>query len=258
MTLELTRAERAARDLRHHEIIADEYERVVNEPRTLGNNALFRKVFGLVPKQRRQMLDIGCGTGQMTLRFGRKFAAVTAVDHSAAMLQIAQANLAVEPALGSRVTCLEQDAFSFASAATTQFDFICAVGFLHHLSQSDLTEMLRLLKQRLAVGGRMVFAEPLAFDPADEPKLAQWWNAPFRAQFAGYFKEAEDPDEGPIPLQLMHQTLAKVGLRLVYERRGWELFPRFGGNVIDRLAIPILDLFTRKLGVVGMFVVEAA
>jgi len=96
--MELTRAERAARDLRHHEIIADEYERVVNEPRTLGNDALFRKVFSLLSKQRRQMLDIG----------------------------------------------------------------------------------------------------------------------------------------------------------------GWELFPRFGGNLMDRIAIPLLDLFTRKRGVVGMFVVEAA
>jgi len=140
------------------------------------------------------MLDIGCGTGQMTLRFGRKFAVVTAVDHSAAMLDIARAKLA---------------------------------------------------------------GEPLAFDPAEEPKLAQWWNAPFRAQFAGYSKDAEDSDEGPIPLQLVHQTLAKVGLRSVYERRGRELFPRFGGNLIDRLAIPLLDLFTRKQGVVGMFVVEA-
>ncbi len=255
--MELTRAERAARDLRHHEIIADEYERVVNEPRTLGNDALFRKVFSLLPRQRRQMLDIGCGTGQMTLRFGRKFAAVTAVDHSAAMLDIAKAKLAAEPALRPRVTCLEQDAFSFASAGTTQFDFICAVGFLHHLSQNDLTEMLRLLKQRLAAGGRMVFAEPLAFDPAEEPKLAQWWNAPFRARFAGYSKDAEDPDEGPIPLQVVHEILAKVGLKSVYERRGWELFPRFGGNLIDRLVIPVLDLFTRKRGVVGMFVVEA-
>jgi len=55
----------------------------------------------------------------------------------------------------------------------------------------------------------------------------------------------------------VHQTLAKVGLRSVYERRRRELFPRFGGNLIDRLAIPLLDLFTRKQGVVDMFVVEA-
>ena len=58
-------------------------------------------------------------------------------------------------------------------------------------------------------------------------------------------------------MQLVHQTLAKVGVRSVYERRSWELFPPFGGNLIDRLAIPLLDLFTRKQGVVDMFVVEA-
>ena len=47
--MELTRAERAARDLRHHEIIADEYERVVNEPRTLGMMRCFARFLACCP-----------------------------------------------------------------------------------------------------------------------------------------------------------------------------------------------------------------
>ncbi len=256
--MELTRDQRSKRDLNHHEIIADEYERVVNAPRALANSALFRPVFGLLPKARGKMLDIGCGSGQMTQRFGARFDTVTAVDHSSAMLEVAKAKLALLPGLAGKVTWVEKDAFQFAGNTQAKFDFICAVGFLHHLAPADLTEMLELLTACLAPGGRMVFAEPLEFSPADEPALARWWNKPFCAQFTGYTKDAEDPDEGPIPLAVMHAVLARVGLNIVYQRRAWELFPRFQGNLVDKIMIPLLDIFTRRNGVVGMFVVQAS
>ena len=254
--MELTRDQRSKRDLNHHEIIADEYERVVNAPRTIANAALFRPVFGLLPKIKGKMLDIGCGSGQMTQRFGARFEAVTAVDHSSAMLGVAKTKLAQHSGVAGKVTWIEQDAFQFAATTLEKFDFICAVGFLHHLAPADLTEMLKLLKACLAPGGRMVFAEPLEFEPADEPALARWWNKPFCAQFSGYSKDAEDPDEGPIPLAMLNEVLRKVGLSVVYQRRAWELFPRFQGNFIDKVMIPILDIFTRHKGVVGMFVVQ--
>jgi SAM-dependent methyltransferase len=253
----LNRDERAALDLNHHEIIADEYEQVVNAPRSSANGALFRRVFKLLPKLKNHMLDIGCGSGQMTQRFGAWFGRVTAVDHSEAMLAVAKQKFASQPALLQRITWIEQDAFVFASETSEKFDFVCAVGFLHHLAPADLEEMLRLLAARLAPGGRMLFAEPLEFDPTDEPALAKWWNRPFCEKFSGYSKVAPDPDEGPIPLAALRQVIAKVGLQIVYERRAWELFPRFNGNWLDKIIIPLLDLFTRRNGVVGMFVVES-
>ena len=140
--MELTRDQRSKRDLNHHEIIADEYERVVNAPRTIANAALFRPVFGLLPKIKDKMLDIGCGSGQMTQRFGARFEAVTAVDHSSAMLGVAKTKLAQHPGVAGKVTWVEQDAFQFAATTLEKFDFICAVGFLHHLAPADLTEML--------------------------------------------------------------------------------------------------------------------
>lgn len=256
--MELSRDQRAKRDLNHHEIIADEYERVVNAPRTIANAALFRPAFGYLPKLKGKMLDIGCGSGQMTQRFGAHFDAVTAVDHSRAMLGVAKTKLAQRSELLGKVTWVEQDAFKFAVTTQVKFDFICAVGFLHHLAPTDLTEMLKLLKACLAPGGRMVFAEPLEFTPTDEPGLARWWNKPFCAQFTGYSKDAEDPDEGPIPLAVLHEVLYKVGLNIIYQRRAWELFPRYQGNIVDKIMIPLLDIFTRRNGVVGMFVVQAS
>lgn len=244
-------------DQRYHAVIADEYEDVVHQPRKLGNDALFRAVAAHLPVQRRRMLDIGCGTGQMTLRFGDRFAAITAVDHSDAMMRVAKRLVQARPRLADKMKWTESDAFGFAAACEERFDFICAVGFLHHLSHDDLDEMLGLLRDLLEPGGRLLIAEPLQFDPADEPGLARWWNAPFRARFKGYSLAVDEPDEEPIPLETFERIFAKRNLRPVYHRRAWELFPRFE-NALDRIAIPALDLFTRDRGIVGLFILEKA
>lgn len=192
----------------------------------------------------------------MSQRFGRYFDSVTAVDHSPAMLLAAKQKFQNAPELSKRIVFVEADAFQFAANTSQTFDFICAVGFLHHLSVSDQEEMLRLLSALLTPEGRMVLAEPLECDPLEEPALARWWNAPFRNSFTGYSKFAVDPDEGPIPLWSLLHALRTVNVKVIYSRRAWELFPRFGATLLDRLAIPIIDLFTRKNGVVGLFVVS--
>ncbi len=251
------RDQMAELDQRYHAVIANEYEDVVHQPRKLGNDALFRAVTSHLPTQRRRMLDIGCGTGQMTLRIGERFAAITAVDHSDAMMRVAKQLVQAKPGLAPKMKWVESDAFGFAAACTDRFDFICAVGFLHHLSHDDLDEMLGLLRDLLAPGGRLLIAETLQFDPADEPELARWWNAPFRARFKGYSVAIDEPDEEPIPLETFERIFAKQNLRPVYQRRAWELFPRFG-NVLDRIAIPMPDLFTRDEGIVELFILEKA
>ncbi len=243
---------RADRDIEHHQAIAHEYERVVNQPRALGNKALFASAQPYLPAARERMLDLGCGTGQMVERFGVAFQTVIGVDHSPAMLQVAKNKAAM-----GRVQFVCSDIFQYLAADQQQYDLITAVGFLHHLSHEDIQRVLQAVRSKLTKGGRAVFAEPLEFDPALEPKALSRWNAPFRASFAGYQVDAVDPDEAPIPKAMLEQWIADAGLRIVYQRRGWEIFPRFGGNWIDRLSIPILDHFCRAEGVVGMFVCSA-
>lgn len=252
--MELSRADRSKRDVDHHQIIANEYERVVNEPRAIANSALFRAVKGFLPKARSKMLDIGCGTGKMTARFGPHFHSITAVDHSNAMLNVARGKLK-QKGFFSRIKFIHCDAFQFSSSDNDNYDFICAVGFLHHLAPSDLEEILNRLVSRLANSGTLVMAEPFEFDPMKEPKLAIWWNKPFRQNFTGYSVNAVEPEEAPINEHFFEQTFEKVGLKILYKRRAWELFPRFG-NFMDNIFIPLLDIFTKKDGVVGLYVVS--
>ena len=81
----------AQRDIRYHDIIASQYDRVVVEPRWASINALFRPMSRSLPADRRLMLDIGTGTGHMLRRFARLFGGVVAVDHSESMLDVTRA-----------------------------------------------------------------------------------------------------------------------------------------------------------------------
>jgi SAM-dependent methyltransferase len=240
------------RDRAHHEAIAWEYERVVNEPRALGNQALFSNVPNML-KSRRSMLDLGCGTGQMIDRFGALFDSATGVDHSPAMLQVARA----KPA-GKKAQYLQNDVMHYIHNCEEQFDLISMVGFLHHLKAADAVQVIKDARRCLSANGLLLIAEPMDFDALDEPKTLTWWNQVFRSQFQGYKTHAEDPDEAPIPEVTIRSWLSDSGLKVLHARRGWEIFPRFNADWRDRLLIPILDRFCRRRGVVGLFVASKA
>jgi ubiquinone/menaquinone biosynthesis C-methylase UbiE len=241
------------RDQLHHDAIAYEYERVVNEPRRLGNRALFASALAHLPKQRESMLDLGCGTGQMCDRFSQYFKKSTGVDHSIGMLTVARGKTKSQ-----RTSFVHAEVLSYLPKQKESFDLITAVGFLHHLKAEMVKQVLADMAKHLKPGGRVLIAEPMDFDSADEPKLLAWWNQPFRNNFEGYRTHADDPDEAPIPEATLRSWFNEAGLKVVYSRRGWEIFPRFGGGFLDRLLTPALDKFCRRRGVVGLFVLSAS
>ena len=226
----------AEKDIRYHDIIAAQYDRVVVEPRWASINALFRPMSRSLPAQRRIMLDVGTGTGHMLRRFARSFERAVAVDHSQAMLDVTRATAA---RLGlANVDFVAADAHDFLARETRQFDLITCVGFLHHLQPSSLVELLRLARARLAPGGVLIVSEPIVTANA-EPGAIEWWNRIYRSRPELYDENPEDPDEAPLELSALKAALASASLRIVGEGRGWEIFPRSGGAG-DALGIAIL------------------
>lgn len=225
----------AEKDIRYHDIIASQYDRVVVEPRWASINALFRPMSRCLPDERRLMLDVGTGTGHMLRRFARRFDHAVAIDHSNAMLDVTRATAA---RLGlSNVDFVAADAHEFLAREQRTFDLITAVGFLHHLQPSSLAELLSLARARLAPGGVLVVSEPIV-TAAAEPRAIEWWNRAYRNRPESYDENPEDPDEAPLDLATLKAALASASLRIVGEGRGWEIFPRSGP--MDALAIPVL------------------
>ena len=244
----------AEKDIRYHDIIAAQYDRVVVEPRWASINALFRPISRSLPAQRRLMLDVGTGTGHMLRRFARLFERAVAIDHSEAMLDVTRATTA---RLGlSNVDFVAADAHAFLASEPRQFDLITCVGFLHHLQPSSLVELLRLARARLAPGGVLIVSEPIVTADA-EPRAIEWWNRAYRSRPELYDENPEDPDEAPLELSALKHALEAASLRIVGEGRGWEIFPRNGG-ASDALGVAILHRLFGSTGPVYWAACRAA
>lgn len=215
-----------------HNIIGRDYDSVVVDPRRLANSFIFDVMRPLLPEQRENMLDLGCGTGQATLAFADTFANCVLVDHSASMLAAASANLSkrIGASGGSLVKYkfIESDFQGYFSGpyVHNHFDAVFCVGFFHHIAPSDRVALLRSITRVMAPGSRLFVADPVYTD-ATEPKLLSHWNAKFRSSFTVPWAGVTEPQEAPLYLADFLFEAESVGLVPIFKRRYFEIFPRF-------------------------------
>lgn len=214
------------KDVRYHAATAHLYDGVVSEPRAYANELLFRPLDAHIPRGAR-MLDLGCGTGQMLLRYARRHEYAEGVDHSREML--AHARRRLDRAGLERVALVERNLFDFLAESGSGYDLVTCVGCLHHLPVDSLPEFFAAVAARTRPGGRLLIAEPVAVDPADMPApVAEWNAASVMRERAGWLEGAgaEEPDEAPLPEAELREGPLEGGFRPEATSRGWELFPR--------------------------------
>jgi ubiquinone/menaquinone biosynthesis C-methylase UbiE len=103
-----------------------------------------------------RVLDIGCGTGLLSLKFVRRAdCSITAVDSSPDMLRIFEGKIA---ALGlrARIRCAKKDAARLRLRPAS-FDIAAATVALHHVPAK--LPMLKTIRGALRPGGRLVVGE---------------------------------------------------------------------------------------------------
>jgi SAM-dependent methyltransferase len=242
----------AQQDIEHHQVVAPHYDELVNEPRKVLSGIVFRQMGALISAKGGSMLDLGAGTGNMSARFGERFERVVLVDHSRAMLDEAQRNTTH---LRERRAIVCADALVYVAATPERFDFIACVGFLHHLEPDALIALFRDLRRVLRPGGAVLLAEPVR-SATREPALIAWWNRSSIPKLRRYLDLAPTPDEAPLHLDHVYAAAAAGGFEFRYERRTWEIFTRRNGDLVDRVAIRLLDRAYGKGGVVWFGLVQ--
>lgn len=107
------------------------------------------------------VLDLGCGTGDLSFWLAEAGARVTGVDLSPGLVDVARERFArFAPDAGATFTAAPVESTGLADAS---FDAIAGKWILHHLDLSlALPEIARLLRP----GGRAVFVETSALNPA--------------------------------------------------------------------------------------------
>jgi SAM-dependent methyltransferase len=152
-------------------------------------------------------LDLGCGTGVISIALAARGFDVLGIDHSPDMLAIAQEKLAAALPAG-RFRFVEGDVRT-VPAADGEFGCVTCQGLLHHLSEIDtcLAEMKRVL----APGGFFYISEPTRVETPLKTFLR------FLARAARFGREPPPPDEPetverPIDPDELRDALARLGL----------------------------------------------
>ena len=101
-------------------------------------------------------LDLGCGTGRMTLELARRGRDMTGIDSSPEMLDIAR-DAAEELGVSDRVLLLCQDMRSFELYGTVDVAVSCLDCVNHITKPSELVTCFSLVHNYLSPGGIFIF-----------------------------------------------------------------------------------------------------
>ncbi len=125
---------------------------------TLGkiDNA-YDRLGGCVEKGQ-DVLDMGCGTGALTIRAARKGARVKGIDVNAEMLAVAKRRIE-EAGLGNKVDFQEKGAAELDTEPSESFDAVMSGLCFSELSVDELGFTLSQVKRILKPGGLLLLAD---------------------------------------------------------------------------------------------------
>lgn len=153
-----TRVERMHERRRFDEEAATWDEAPGHEERQVAVAHAIEQAVSLNPGMR--ALDVGCGTGRLSILLSDRVGSVVVTDPSAGMVQVAQERIEAAE-LGDRLRVVQADLTK--DPLDGAFDVVWSSLALHHVQ--DLDGLLRSVAGLLVNGGRLAFAD-LDEDPA--------------------------------------------------------------------------------------------
>lgn len=111
---------------------------------------LYRRVMGAAV---REVLEIGCGTGDLTCALAQGAPHVVAIDLSSRELRLAQMRAARYPQLQGRIDFRRMNAVRL-ELPDARFDFAISTSMIEHLHPDDVDRHLREVWRVLQPGGR--------------------------------------------------------------------------------------------------------
>jgi len=105
-----------------------------------------------------KVLDLGCGTGALTIRAARKAAKVKGIDINSQMLEIAQ-NRAAEANLAQNVELCEMGVAELGGEESESYDIVMSGLCFSELTEDELLYTLRQAKRILKPQGLLLIAD---------------------------------------------------------------------------------------------------
>jgi len=174
---------------------------------------VYERIATLVAAPGKRILDIGCGTGALSLACAARGAAVTGIDINAGMLEVARSKPV--PGQGS-VAFLELGAAEIGDRfAETSLDAVVACLTMSELSPQEQSYVLRLAHAHLVPGGMIAIADE-TLPQSSLSRLAHWlWRLPLVALTYLLTQTTTQP------LRDLRPQLQAAGFTDIIEERMW-------------------------------------
>jgi SAM-dependent methyltransferase len=111
-----------------------------------------------------KILELGCGTGWLLfLLLDSEFKNLYGIDFSSEQIQIANERKSTLSKPKQGMIRFEIGGFELLKAGNIKFDVIICHGFLHHLTESELKEVLKAISNYLTIDGLLLIWEPVVY-----------------------------------------------------------------------------------------------
>lgn len=123
-------------------------------------------------KSGQKVLDIGCGTGALTLRAAQKGASVKGIDVNVQMIEIAQKR-AIKMKVAQNVEFCEMGVAELDSEKSENYDIVMSGLCFSELSEDELIYALKEVKRILKPKGLLLVADEVRPDSLSK-KMLNW------------------------------------------------------------------------------------
>jgi len=117
------------------------------------------------PVRGRTVIDLGCGTGNLSSLLGRSFKKLVCVDISKRMLELAKRKLP-----GRNVEFVRSDMLGYFDGRALSADTVISTYAVHHLTSTEKALLLQGIAKLLRPGGKAIFGD-LMFEDAPARRI---------------------------------------------------------------------------------------
>jgi tRNA (cmo5U34)-methyltransferase len=132
---------------------------------------MIARLFDYLPTRAQRILELGCGTGNLSLRLAEAFprAGLTLVDGSEEMITVVRSRVEEARSLSPDRITYVLSRFEDLTLPAQSFDLVVSSISLHHVE--DKATLYAMLRSFLSRGGRFCFADQIRGEPESNHQI---------------------------------------------------------------------------------------